>query len=64
MPLALSGNTWTQIIVALSIFVPVVVASVLAVWVLRGGRHDPDVQRWKRQRLEAEKLAGRVDVDE
>jgi len=45
---ALSQNTWTQIIVALSIFVPVVVATVLAVVVLRGTKNDPDEQRWRR----------------
>jgi sugar phosphate permease len=46
--LAYTADTWTQIIVALSIFVPVIVASVLAVVVLRGKRDDPDEQRWAR----------------
>lgn len=53
--LAVSGNTWTQVVVALSIFVPVIVAAVLTVWVLRGKKNDPDEQRWRR--LEAEQRA-------
>jgi heme/copper-type cytochrome/quinol oxidase subunit 2 len=53
--LALTPTGWTQIIVALSIFVPVIVAAALTVWVLRGKRNDPDEQRWRR--LEAERRA-------
>jgi sugar phosphate permease len=53
--LAVSGNTWTQVVVALSIFVPVIVAAALAIWVLRGKKDDPDEQRWRR--LEAEQRA-------
>lgn len=52
-----SPGAWTQIIVALSIFVPVIVAAVLAIVVLRGKKNDPDEQRWRRlaeQRKEAE----------
>ena len=64
MPLAYTASGWTEVIVALSIFVPVVVALGLAIWVLRGSRNDPDELRWKRQQLEAEELARRVDVDE
>jgi hypothetical protein len=45
---AVSPSAWTQIIVGLSIFVPVVVAVVLAVFVLRGQKNDPDEQRWRR----------------
>jgi heme/copper-type cytochrome/quinol oxidase subunit 2 len=52
--LAVSGNTWTQVVVALSIFVPVIVATALTIWVLRGKKDDPDEQRW---RLEAERQA-------
>ncbi len=54
---AVSPGAWTQIIVALSIFVPVVVAAVLAIVVLRGKKNDPDEQRWRRldeQRRDAE----------
>jgi hypothetical protein len=46
-PLAVTPSTWTQVIVALSIFVPVIVTVVLAVVVLRGKRDDPDEQRWR-----------------
>ena len=42
---ALRADGWTEIIVALSIFVPIVLASALAVWVIRGAKHDPDEQR-------------------
>jgi hypothetical protein len=45
---AVSPSAWTQIIVGLSIFVPVVVAVVLAFVVLRGQKDDPDEQRWRR----------------
>ena len=45
---AISPGAWTQIIVALSIFVPVVVAAALAIVVLRGKKNDPDEQRWRR----------------
>ncbi len=53
----ISPSAWTQIIVGLSIFVPVVVAVVLAIVVLRGQKDDPDEQRWRRhaeQRRDAE----------
>ena len=53
--LALTPNAWTEIVVVLSIFVPVIVAAALTVWVLRGKRNDPDEQRWRR--LEAERRA-------
>ena len=46
--IAYSGSTWTQIIVAISIFVPVVVTLVLAVVFLRGAKDDPDEQRLRR----------------
>lgn len=43
-----TGSTWTQIVVAFSIFVPVVVTAVLAVVFLRGAKNDPDEQRLRR----------------
>jgi sugar phosphate permease len=55
-----SPDAWTQIIVGLSIFVPVVVALVLAILVLRGQKDDPDEQRWRRlaeQRRDTERDA-------
>lgn len=61
-PLAYTADTWTQVIVAVSIFVPVLIASGLAWLVLRGKRDDPDEQRWRRlaeQRREASREASR-----
>jgi hypothetical protein len=52
--IAYSGSTWTQIIVAISIFVPVVVTIALAVVFLRGAKDDPDERRLKRVQEEYE----------
>jgi len=52
--LAYTGTTWTQIVVGLSIFVPVVVTIVLAVVFLRGAKNDPDEQRLRRAQSEYE----------
>jgi hypothetical protein len=46
--LAITGSTWVEVIILLSIVVPVTAASVLAWFVLRGARNDPDEQRWRR----------------
>ncbi|HET7137585.1 MAG TPA: hypothetical protein VFI04_04465 [Gaiellaceae bacterium] len=46
--LAYTADTWTEIVVAVSIFVPVVVTVVLAVVFLRGKKNDPDEQRLRR----------------
>ncbi len=46
--IAYTASTWTQVIVGLSIFVPVVVTIVLAIVFLRGSKNDPDAQRLKR----------------
>ena len=46
--LAYTANTWTQVIVAISIFVPVAVTIALAVVFLRGKSNDPDEQRLRR----------------
>jgi hypothetical protein len=52
--LAYTASTWTAVIVAGSIFGPLVVTVVL-VWVfLRNWRHDPDEQRLKRVQAEYE----------
>jgi nitrogen fixation-related uncharacterized protein len=56
--LAVTGNTWLQVIVLLSIVLPVAVVLVLTWVFLRGKRDDPDEQRWRRldeQRREAER---------
>lgn len=61
MTLAFSGDAWTQLIVALSIFVPVVITIAISIVFLRGAKNDPDEQRWRRleeQRREAD-AAGR-----
>jgi hypothetical protein len=57
--LAYTGNTWTQIIIACSIFVPVVITIVLAVVFLRGAKDDPDLQRLRRAQREQEARRGR-----
>ena len=54
MTLAYTGTAWTQIVVGLSIFVPVVVTIVLAVVFLRGAKNDPDEQRLRRAQREYE----------
>jgi heme/copper-type cytochrome/quinol oxidase subunit 2 len=59
--LAYTADAWTQVLVALSIFLPVVVAIVLTVWVLRGAKNDPDEQR--RRRMQAEHAAGETEQD-
>ena len=46
--IAYTADTWTQIIVAFSIFVPVVVTVVIAIVFLRGAKNDPDAQRLRR----------------
>jgi hypothetical protein len=50
--LALTASGWTQVIVGLSIFVPVVVTALITFVVLRGKKDDPDEQRWRRLELE------------
>jgi hypothetical protein len=52
--LAYTGTTWTQVVVALSIFVPVVVTIALAVVFLRGAKDDPDEQRLRRAQRDYE----------
>ena len=52
--LAYTGTTWTQIVVGLSIFLPVVVTIVVAVMFLRGAKNDPDEQRLRRAQRDYE----------
>ena len=52
--LAYTGSTWTQIIVGLSIFVPVLVTIGLCFVFLRGRGNDPDEQRLKRAQADYE----------
>jgi hypothetical protein len=56
MILAYTASGWTQVIVALSIFVPVVAAAAITIFVLRGAKNDPDEQRWQRQAEERKRL--------
>ena len=52
--LAYTASTWTQIIVAFSIFVPVVVTVVLTIIFLRNAKNDPDEQRLRRAQRDYE----------
>jgi hypothetical protein len=49
VPLAAGPSTPLEVVIALSIFVPVVVTAVLAWYVLRGKRDDPDERLWRLQ---------------
>jgi heme/copper-type cytochrome/quinol oxidase subunit 2 len=49
---AFTASGWTQVVVALSIFVPVILAAAITVWVLRTAKHDPDAQRLRRAQAE------------
>jgi hypothetical protein len=53
--IAFTASAWTQVIVAVSIFVPVLITIALAWVFLRGARNDPDEQL--RRRLDAERRA-------
>jgi heme/copper-type cytochrome/quinol oxidase subunit 2 len=59
---AYTASGWTQVIVALSIFVPVVAALAITIVVLRGAKHDPDEQRWQHQAEERKQLAKEADA--
>jgi heme/copper-type cytochrome/quinol oxidase subunit 2 len=61
MVLAYTASGWTQVIVALSIFVPVVAAAAITIFVLRGAKNDPDEQRWQRQAEERKRLEQEAD---
>jgi hypothetical protein len=52
--LAYTASTWTQVIVAISIFVPVAVTIALAFVFLRGKKNDPDEPRLRRAQEEYE----------
>jgi nitrogen fixation-related uncharacterized protein len=46
--IAYTASTWTEVVVALSIFVPVVITLALTWIFLRGQKDDPDEQRLRR----------------
>ena len=54
MMLAMSGNTYLEIIIASSIFVPLTIVAVLAWIFLRGAKNDPDEQRLRKAQQDAE----------
>lgn len=54
MTLALTPSIWTQIVVAISIFAPLVVALAITIAVLRGKKNDPDEQRLRRAQRDYE----------
>jgi hypothetical protein len=56
MALAYTASGWTEVIVALSIFVPVAAAAAITIFVLRGAKNDPDEQRWQQQADERKRL--------
>jgi heme/copper-type cytochrome/quinol oxidase subunit 2 len=56
MLIAYPASGWTEVIVALSIFVPVAVAAAITIVVLRGAKNDPDEQRWQQQADERKRL--------
>jgi len=51
---AYTASTWTAVIVACSIFVPLIVTIVLAYFFLRSTRNDPDHERLRRVQREHE----------
>jgi hypothetical protein len=62
--LADNGSAALQVIVALSIFVPVVVTVALAWIFLHGKSRDPDEQRWKRLAEQRRTAATETDPDD
>jgi hypothetical protein len=61
MTVAYTASGWTEFIVALSIFVPVVAAAAITIFVLRGAKNDPDEQRWQQQAEERKRLQQETD---
>ena len=45
-------STAVEVVIAVSIFVPVLVTAWLTWWVLRGKRNDPDERLWRLQDAE------------
>jgi len=62
MLVAYSASGWTELIVSLSIFVPVVIAAAITIVVLRGSKDDPDEQRWQHQADERKRLQQETDA--
>ena len=51
----MSGNTYLEIVIAASIFVPLTIVIVLAWVFLRGAKNDPDEQRLRKVQEDAER---------
>ena len=51
----MSGNTYLEIVIAASIFVPLTIVIVLAWFFLRGAKNDPDEQRLRKVQQDAER---------
>jgi uncharacterized paraquat-inducible protein A len=51
----MSGNTYLEIVIAASIFVPLTIVIVLAWIFLRGAKNDPDEQRLRKVQEDAER---------
>jgi hypothetical protein len=62
MIVAYSASGWTELIVSLSIFVPVAIAAAITIVVLRGSKNDPDEQRWQHQADERKRLQQEADA--
>jgi hypothetical protein len=62
MIVAYSASGWTELIVSLSIFVPVAIAAAITFVVLRGSKNDPDEQRWQHQADERKRLQQEADA--
>ena len=56
---AYTASTWTAVIVACSIFIPLIVTIVLAYFFLRSARNDPDADRLRRAQREYQARRGR-----
>lgn len=59
--IAYTASTWTQVVVAFSIFVPVAVTVALAFVFLRGKKNDPDEQRLSRAQADYEARRARAE---
>jgi hypothetical protein len=62
--LAASGNTAVDVVLILSATVPVVITIVLAWYVLRGKRNDPDERLWRLQDAERRRTKERQNPPE
>jgi uncharacterized paraquat-inducible protein A len=51
----MSGNTYLEIVIAASIFVPLTIVAVLTWIFLRGAKNDPDEQRLRKVQEDAER---------